>query len=171
MADNINPDHYKNGPVHSECGKTIECIDVREGFPTNLADAIKYIWRCGQKDEPQQELDKAIWYLQREKERLARQEESPDWPGIVSQYFKVRPQDHDKWVDVQRQGFSAAVQSMGEVARDIHEVEEFEEHTLRFDVGRWMHVCSCGVRLSNTWGVEGRLFDEYRDHLRDAWGC
>lgn len=65
--DNVNhPSHYAdNGPVHS-CGKTIECIDVAETFNFNLGNAVKYIWRHADKQNPVEDLKKARWYLERE---------------------------------------------------------------------------------------------------------
>ena len=58
---------YVNHPDHYQ-GNSIEVIDVIEDFNLgfNLGNAIKYILRAGKKDNRQQELKKAIWYLQRE---------------------------------------------------------------------------------------------------------
>jgi len=53
----VNPQHYKSHP------SGIECIEIRRHLKSNRADAIKYLWRCGKKDEANQELKKAIWYL------------------------------------------------------------------------------------------------------------
>jgi hypothetical protein len=64
--DPINPDHYRWHPLG------IECIDVTEHFPSNIAHAIEYLWRCGRKDDAAQDLRKAIWYLEREIKRLQR---------------------------------------------------------------------------------------------------
>lgn len=60
-----HPDHYNWHP------KGIECIDVIEEFPFNLASALKYIWRAGWKPSTTKrtDLEKALWYLQRELER------------------------------------------------------------------------------------------------------
>lgn len=66
MSDMVNhPPHYQ-----SENG--IECIDAiraavgLDGFVSHCrAAAIKYAWRCGQKDAQSQELRKAAWYLNR----------------------------------------------------------------------------------------------------------
>lgn len=56
----IRPDYYKS--------KGIETIDVIEAFDLNfnLGNVIKYILRAGKKDNRNQDLEKAIWYLQRE---------------------------------------------------------------------------------------------------------
>ncbi len=55
-----NPSHYlKNG---------MECIDVIEAFELgfNLGNATKYILRAGHKGDRKEDLQKAIWYLNRE---------------------------------------------------------------------------------------------------------
>jgi len=62
--NNINPSHYKSHP------SGIECIAVTRHMNFNLGNAMKYIWRCGQKDDPVQELKKAIWYLENEIKRI-----------------------------------------------------------------------------------------------------
>lgn len=49
----------------------IECIDVAEHFGFNSGNAIKYIWRAEYKDDPIEDLQKALWYIQREIERLS----------------------------------------------------------------------------------------------------
>ncbi len=63
-----HPRHYNSHPAG------IECIDVVEHMTFNCGTAFKHIWRCGLKpdSDAQTDLDKAIWYLQREKERLQR---------------------------------------------------------------------------------------------------
>jgi len=35
-------------------------------IPADLAQAFQYVWRCGQKDDPIQELNKAIWFIEDE---------------------------------------------------------------------------------------------------------
>jgi hypothetical protein len=66
-SDPVNhPVHYNNHP------SGIECIDVVEHMSFNLGNAVKYIWRYADKDGLVS-LDKAIWYIQREKQRLLQQ--------------------------------------------------------------------------------------------------
>ena len=61
MTDTVNhPAHYKSHP------SGIECIQVTEHMNFNLGNAIKYIWRCDEKGDPLENLNKAIWYLSRE---------------------------------------------------------------------------------------------------------
>ncbi len=61
---NINPNHYKSHP------SGIECIQITEHFNFCLGNAIKYIWRAGLKnpETKKEDLQKAIWYIQRELE-------------------------------------------------------------------------------------------------------
>jgi len=63
MTEKVNhPSHY-----HPD---SIEAIDVIESWQLGfcLGNALKYIARAGHKDKDkkQQDLEKAIWYLQRE---------------------------------------------------------------------------------------------------------
>ena len=63
QSDNVNhPSHYKQG--------NIECIDaMRQQFTKEEVvafcklNAIKYLWRSNHKGTPQQDIDKANWYL------------------------------------------------------------------------------------------------------------
>lgn len=65
MTDLVNhPPHYTNHP------SGIEAIQVTRHMNFNLGNAIKYIWRAGQKGDTIQDLQKAIFYLQDEIERL-----------------------------------------------------------------------------------------------------
>jgi len=50
----------------------IECIDLIEHLPCNLANAVKYVWRCGlkQSETPLRDLRSALWYTQRELRRI-----------------------------------------------------------------------------------------------------
>ncbi len=67
MADNINhPQHYKSGGM--------EAIDVIEAFGLgfHLGNATKYILRAGRKTaDAKQDINKAIWYLNRFLEKEA----------------------------------------------------------------------------------------------------
>ncbi len=62
MQNVDHPDHYK--------GRSLETINIIEDFQLNfcLGNAIKYILRAGKKGERQEDLQKAMWYLQRELE-------------------------------------------------------------------------------------------------------
>lgn len=52
------PPHYNKYKV--------PCIDIAESMNFNLGNALKYIWRCEEKFNKIEDLEKAIWYIQRE---------------------------------------------------------------------------------------------------------
>lgn len=56
--DPVNPRHYKG----------TGCAEIAENLPGNLAHAITYVWRAGDKpDQPElQEIDKSLWWMNRE---------------------------------------------------------------------------------------------------------
>lgn len=64
MTDLVNhPAHYTQHP------SGVECIEISEHLPANLANAFKYLWRSGLKggaDDAKRDLDKALFYLRRE---------------------------------------------------------------------------------------------------------
>jgi hypothetical protein len=61
MNDPVNhPKHYTDHP------SGIECIQITEHMGFNLGNALKYIWRCDLKKDAIEDLNKAIWYIQRE---------------------------------------------------------------------------------------------------------
>lgn len=64
-ADPVNhPAYYTNHP------SGVECITVTEWFPFNVGNAIKYLWRAGEKGSAVEDLRKAAWYVEREIQRL-----------------------------------------------------------------------------------------------------
>lgn len=64
-------DERINHPSHYTDGK-IEVIDYIEDkrFNFNLGNVIKYVSRAGKKENELEDLNKALWYLKREIERL-----------------------------------------------------------------------------------------------------
>lgn len=63
-----NPKHYCSHP------SGVECIQVTEHMNFCLGNAMKYIWRAGQKGGVIQDLEKAVFYLNREIERLKKEQ-------------------------------------------------------------------------------------------------
>ena len=60
-SDPVNhPAHYKTGGI-----ETIDFIEAKE-LNYNLGNAVKYISRAEHKGNKQQDLEKAVWYLNRE---------------------------------------------------------------------------------------------------------
>ena len=71
MNDQVNhPKHYINHP------SGVECITITEHMSFNLGNAIKYIWRADLKGNAEQDLQKAIWYINREINRNKKKEAS-----------------------------------------------------------------------------------------------
>jgi len=68
MTKNKEHDVINNPQHYTAFGETYEPINVIEawGLGFCLGNVVKYIARCGKKDEPLQELKKARWYLDRE---------------------------------------------------------------------------------------------------------
>jgi hypothetical protein len=62
----VHPAHYNALP------NGIECWDVTEHFPANIAMGMKHLWRAGLKpnNDTVKELDKALQYIQRQKDLL-----------------------------------------------------------------------------------------------------
>lgn len=50
----------------------IECIQITEHMNFNVGNAVKYLWRQGQKGSGSniEDLRKAVWYINREIQRL-----------------------------------------------------------------------------------------------------
>lgn len=73
--DNLKPwveedivNHPKHYTVHPS---GVECIQITEHMNFCLGNAMKYIWRAGDKHEtPLEDLKKAKWYIEREIQRL-----------------------------------------------------------------------------------------------------
>jgi len=52
----VRPPHYTSHP------SGIECIEVTRHMTFNRGNAIKYLWRAGDKNDVSEDLEKAIWY-------------------------------------------------------------------------------------------------------------
>ena len=77
MTDMVNqPPHYTSHP------SGVECIQITEHMNFCLGNALKYIWRAGLKDNDIQDLEKAIFYINREisrRKELGRQVQCTTW--------------------------------------------------------------------------------------------
>ena len=70
--DPVNhPAHYTSHP------SGIECIEVTRWMNFNMGNAIKYIWRAGNKGNALEDLKKARWYLDDEIKRREPNFEEP----------------------------------------------------------------------------------------------
>jgi hypothetical protein len=74
MHDTVNhPRHYTNHP------SGVECIEITEWLGFALGNAFKYLFRRGHKGKLNEDLEKALWYLKRERAReKAWVEEAPE---------------------------------------------------------------------------------------------
>ena len=61
------PEHYNSHP------SGVECVTITEHMTCMIGCAIKYLWRHGQKAgvSADEDLRKAIWCIERERQRLA----------------------------------------------------------------------------------------------------
>ena len=68
--DNVNsPAHYRQGGI--ECVEAIKASMSQEGFRDYLkGNVMKYIWRYKHKGKAIEDIEKAIWYLNRLKDEL-----------------------------------------------------------------------------------------------------
>ena len=65
--DPVNhPTHYTQNP------SGVECIQITEHFNFCIGNALKYLWRSGEKGNYVQDLEKAKWYIQREIDRVSK---------------------------------------------------------------------------------------------------
>jgi hypothetical protein len=64
IKDTVNhPSHYKS---HAS---GVECIQITEHMNFCLGNAVKYIWRADLKHNAIEDLEKAVWYVNKEIER------------------------------------------------------------------------------------------------------
>ena len=68
QEDKVNhPKHYTNHP------SGIECIEITQHHDFCIGNAIKYLWRAGIKGADTEDLEKAIWYINKKIELIKKQ--------------------------------------------------------------------------------------------------
>jgi hypothetical protein len=77
-----HPKHYNNHPSE------VECIDIAEVMEFNPGNAFKYVYRRFDKNSLEKDLQKAIWYCEREEARLIVLTKTP---------YQATAQGHIKW--------------------------------------------------------------------------
>ncbi len=73
--ESYSPDLINHPPHYTSHPSGVECIEITEHMNFCIGNAMKYLWRSGNKgsaDDEIQDLKKAIWYIEREIERLAK---------------------------------------------------------------------------------------------------
>ena len=68
-GDGFHPVNRPRGYLSHPSG--VECIDILEWLGGNLAQALQYVWRHLHKGRPDEDLEKAEWYIRREIKRRA----------------------------------------------------------------------------------------------------
>lgn len=69
------PDMVKHPPHYTQHPSGVECIQITEHMGFNLGNALKYIWRADLKGTSDQDMKKAIWYIERELEKREKLDE------------------------------------------------------------------------------------------------
>jgi hypothetical protein len=64
------PDLVNHPPHYTASPSGVECIQVARHMNFNLGNALKYLWRAGQKGDAIVDLEKSIWYIRDEIQRL-----------------------------------------------------------------------------------------------------
>jgi len=112
--DAVNhPTHYNVHP------SGIECIQITEHMNFCLGSAIKYLWRAGLKSgNTAQDLEKAVWYINRELNRL----DDKELVKVVSERLSQEKPDNDiaSWVEF--------VNQIDVTERDDNELTTWEEY-------------------------------------------
>lgn len=62
MSDMVNhPNHYAGNRMSEITG--VECLDFSRCLVFDVGNSFKYVWRCLDKGTAEQDLDKAVFYL------------------------------------------------------------------------------------------------------------
>ena len=103
--DNVNPEYYKDGDI--ECIDALETVaslnSVREEIPSQM-NAIKYLWRYNNKENPFRDIQKTLWYVARILLNKLKKDETFNSSGRFSMFvgkYKLTIEDEtqEKWTD------------------------------------------------------------------------
>jgi hypothetical protein len=104
--DAVNhPSHYTSHPARCECGKPIECIQITEHMGFNLGNSIKYLWRADLKGAALEDLNKAIWYVEREifkRQRAAEAEQAQVTAELTEAAAQCATEAKELWAEVKQ---------------------------------------------------------------------
>lgn len=64
------PDMVNHPPHYTAHPSGVEAIQITEHMNFCIGNAVKYLWRAGEKGALVQDLKKAVWYINREIQRL-----------------------------------------------------------------------------------------------------
>lgn len=103
--DNVNPEYYKDGDI--ECIDALETVaslnSVKEEIPSQM-NAIKYLWRYNNKENPFRDIQKTLWYVARILLNKLKKNETFNSSGRFSMFvgkYKLTIEDEtqEKWTD------------------------------------------------------------------------
>ena len=83
------PPHYRAHP------SGVECIEITEHMSFCLGNAVKYLWRADLKEDAVQDLNKAVWYINREIKTIEATEKEKPRELIRHQYTESN--QSSKW--------------------------------------------------------------------------
>lgn len=86
--ENAKPDMLNKPPHYRSHPSGVECIQITEHMNFCLGNAMKYIWRAGEKGSKIEDLEKAAWYINREIARLKAQQLSSPKKFMTEPDFK-----------------------------------------------------------------------------------
>ena len=66
VGDNLKHDPVNRPQHYTQHPSGVECIQITEHMGFNLGNAVKYIWRADLKHDAIEDMEKAVWYIQRE---------------------------------------------------------------------------------------------------------
>ena len=64
------PDMVNSPPHYTQHPPGVECIHITQHMSFCVGNAVKYLWRAGLKGPPIEDMEKAVWYINKEIERL-----------------------------------------------------------------------------------------------------
>ena len=103
--DNVNPEYYKDGDI--ECIDALETVaslnSVNEEIPSQM-NAIKYLWRYNNKENPFRDIQKTLWYVARILLNKLKKDETFNSSGRFSMFvgkYKLTIEDEtqEEWTD------------------------------------------------------------------------
>jgi len=103
--DNVNPEYYKDGDI--ECIDALETVAslnfVKEEIPSQM-NAIKYLWRYNNKENPFRDIQKTLWYVARILLNKLKKDETFNSSGRFSMFvgkYKLTIEDEtqEEWTD------------------------------------------------------------------------
>ena len=103
--DNVNPEYYKDGDI--ECIDALETVaslnSVKEEIPSQM-NAIKYLWRYNNKENPFRDIQKTLWYVARILLNKLKKDETFNSSGRFSMFvgkykLTIENETQEEWTD------------------------------------------------------------------------